>query len=269
MLPNFAGSGGVASPLVQGAAATTGEEGGDGDGDDDPAAAGDGAGLDMSFCALSHVIPSHLHHVSSHLHHVVKFWKLRFASHTSRTRAPTHSNCALSSLRHKQLTFPLIPLAGEEFSKMAPSTVLKNAEDKDEVLHEVKSKLTRFDPEQTDSNDKWRDLGKGERIVSDTQCNDSHNVFLTPWCFLVRPVCLRVTRAADTGKERVVMRNDLGKVVLNFYFTKGMKFTENKPRNSMTFVAPNPNGQLQMFGIRVSKENYESTLRALNCGVNS
>jgi hypothetical protein len=92
----------------------------------------------------------------------------------------------------------------EEMPVLAPTVILRNEDDKDEQLYEVRCKLFRLNNETKE----WGDLGKGS---------------------------LRITRSPDSGKERILIRNEVGKPLVNAYFFKDMKFDVVK--NSIKFFA--------------------------------
>ncbi len=75
---------------------------------------------------------------------------------------------------------------------LEPEKVLRNDADTDDILLEVPCKLFGF---SKDSNE-WKDTGKGS---------------------------FRVTRNIDTNKQRMLVRNPIGKLTFNAGFYKGMK----------------------------------------------
>ncbi len=90
---------------------------------------------------------------------------------------------------------------GEEIPILEPEKVLKNSDDTDEILVESSCKLLKFNKETKE----WLDLGKG--------------VF-------------RVTLNPTDKKRRILIRNTIGKVILNISFYKGMKFQISKNQKS-------------------------------------
>ena len=124
---------------------------------------------------------------------------------------------------------------GEEI--LEPEKILKNDSDTDIILHEAPCKLFRHDKEDNE----WKDAGKGT---------------------------FKITKESDSHKQRILIRDGMGKLALNCYFYKGMKF--DKTANSIKFLAPvGEKGELKMLLIKLKPEDVEKTLEALNKGVNS
>ncbi|KAJ8607427.1 hypothetical protein CTAYLR_009988 [Chrysophaeum taylorii] len=95
-----------------------------------------------------------------------------------------------------------------------PSEVIR-ADDGDEIqVAEARAAIRRLDRDD-DAGPTWRDLGKG---------------------------LLRVMEHKETKARRVVVRNDVGKVVLNFAIADHMKFFQNKAKASLKFTAVTDNG---------------------------
>jgi hypothetical protein len=109
---------------------------------------------------------------------------------------------------------------GEEIPILEPEKVLKNSDDTDEILVEASCKLLKFNKDTKE----WLDLGKG--------------VF-------------RVTLNPSDKKRRILIRNAIGKVILNTSFYKGMKFQNSKNQKSST-------GSIQFSGYVLLNEIKKS-----------
>lgn len=112
---------------------------------------------------------------------------------------------------------------------LAPEKVLRNDQDKDEIVLEVPCKL--FNYNKTDNE--WKDTGKGN---------------------------LRVTQDPATKKKRMVMRNGTGKIVLNAAFFKTFKVEKVKTGLKFSaFVAHETSGETEfkMFMLKLNDANAE------------
>eukprot|EP01033_Poteriospumella_lacustris_P006674 gene6674-4812_t len=112
---------------------------------------------------------------------------------------------------------------------LAPEKVLRNDQDKDEIVLEVPCKL--FNYNKTDNE--WKDTGKGN---------------------------LRVTQDPATKKKRMVMRNGTGKIVLNAAFFKTFKVEKVKTGLKFSaFVAHETTGdtEFKMFMLKLNDANAE------------
>jgi len=83
---------------------------------------------------------------------------------------------------------------------------MKNDEDTDEIQHEVPCRVHWYDVEEKD----WKDCSKGT---------------------------FRLTRDPATKKQRILTRNDMGKITLNCAFYPKMKFELNSKRRAVVFLA--------------------------------
>lgn len=116
--------------------------------------------------------------------------------------------------------------------------MLKDANDTSEVMFEVKCKFFRFNK----SDKEWKDSGKG---------------------------LLRITKERDSPKQLLLIRNEMGKILLNCNFYKGMKF-EKMGKNGIRFLAvADESGELKMLMVRVSQEQVQLATDKLNAGVSS
>jgi Ran-binding protein 1 len=130
----------------------------------------------------------------------------------------------------------------EEDGKLidAPEVILKNSDDKDVVLHEVACKLYKFRADEKE----WADLGKGT---------------------------LRVTKDPDTNKQRITIRNTMGKILVNSYFFKNMNLAPNAAKNTIQFNAlvfdPIDNkSSLGNFYVKLRPDDIQATAKALETG---
>ena len=82
----------------------------------------------------------------------------------------------------------------EAFPVDEPEKIMRNEDDKDEILYETLCTLKRYDV----ANKEWKESGKGT---------------------------LRVTKDPDNGKQRILIRElTMGKITLNAAFFSAMKF---------------------------------------------
>lgn len=123
---------------------------------------------------------------------------------------------------------------GEEIPILAPTVILRNEDDKDEQLYEVRCKLFRLNNETKE----WGDLGKG---------------------------ALRITRSPDSGKERILVRNEVGKPLVNAYFFKDMKFEVMKNGiKFFAFVAEDSGFKgIRNFLVKVNADKLDETVALL------
>ena len=143
---------------------------------------------------------------------------------------------------------------------MPAEKVLKNENDKDEVLYETKCALKRYDT-SGDEGPEWKDMGKGQ---------------------------FKVTKDPDTSKFRLLVREPtMGRILLNAGFFKGQKFTKvaNKNKFHITFAAvvalppeaqaegsttvPEEKTELRTFLLKVPPVDVDACLEHLNVGVKS
>jgi hypothetical protein len=113
-----------------------------------------------------------------------------------------------------------------------PEEILRNEQDKDDILYEVPCKLFRFNKAGGD----WADKGKG--------------------------TC-RVTCNADSKKKRLLIRNTLGKITLNVNFFKGMA-VKKSGKNGVQFFAPDESNGIQLFCAKVNPNELDKTYEFLS-----
>jgi hypothetical protein len=103
---------------------------------------------------------------------------------------------------------------------MEAEKIMRNENDKDKIMYEGNSKLYRFDSEKNE----WADLGK--------------NNFL-------------MTKCTETGKERMLVRNSVGKILFNAGYYKGMKVDKNSKGMLSFGVVTDATGKLRNFMLKV------------------
>jgi hypothetical protein len=119
-----------------------------------------------------------------------------------------------------------------------PEKILRNEADKSEIMYEVKCKLFRFN--KTDKE--WKDAGGGN---------------------------MRIIKDAESNKQQLLVRNDMGKITLNCNFYKGMKF-DRLGKNGIKFLAVvDESNELKMIMIKVNIEQLENAISKLNAAVAS
>jgi hypothetical protein len=139
---------------------------------------------------------------------------------------------------------------GEGEPILAPEAVLRNQDDKDELLHELECKLLRYDT----ASKEWKDMGKGT---------------------------FRVTKCFENNKQRMLMRNLTGKVMFNAGFHKGIKFERAKNQIKFSAVvavdgkgsdgAATSKSEMRMFSLKMKAQEdlITTTLAKLNNGAQS
>jgi len=115
---------------------------------------------------------------------------------------------------------------------LEPEEVLRNDQDKDEILYETACKLFRFSKEDKE----WRESGKGT---------------------------LRVTREPGSTIKRILIRNSLGKITLNSNICKGMNFKKSG-KNGVQFMAGDDSGKLQAYMAKVKNDVVSDTVDFLS-----
>ena len=133
---------------------------------------------------------------------------------------------------------------------MEPEKVLKNENDIDTTLHEAPCKLFRHNKEFNE----WKDAGKGS---------------------------LRIIQEADgKQKQRILIRDAMGKIALNSYFLPGMKFdVMGKKKDGIRFMAAHgendkdgttvKQAELVSLMVKLKPEDVNPTLKMFNAGVAS
>lgn len=131
---------------------------------------------------------------------------------------------------------------------LEPEKVLRNDQDTDDILVEAPCKLFGFSKESKE----WKDTGKGS---------------------------FRVTRDRITNKQRMLVRNPIGKLTFNAGFYQGMKF--DRVKNAIRFSAfvvidepvigggpaAKPVPELKGFMVKLKDSDVESVLSKLEAGV--
>mmetsp|Transcript_129302 Transcript_129302/g.253230 ORF Transcript_129302/g.253230 Transcript_129302/m.253230 type:complete len:481 (+) Transcript_129302:55-1497(+) len=133
---------------------------------------------------------------------------------------------------------------------LEPEKVLRNENDTDEILHEVPCKLYSFNS----ADKEWKDTGKGT---------------------------FRITRDATSKKQRMLVRNQVGRINFNAGFYKTMKIEKVQKRLKFAaFVAveePSPNSEgkttvrteMKNFMIQLKPEDLDATQKKLEAAVES
>lgn len=110
---------------------------------------------------------------------------------------------------------------------LEPEKILRNENDKDEILLEVPCKLLGYSKELSE----WRDKGKGS---------------------------FRLTKDPSTSKKRMLVRNTMGKITFNAAFYKGMKVERHKDSLLFSaFVAPDESSKpdFQRFTLKLKADD--------------
>ena len=160
---------------------------------------------------------------------------------------------------------------GEGEPILEPERVLKNADDTDEILHEAACKLYGFNKEDNE----WKDMGKGTFRLSKLQ-----------------PAAAGEGAGSGGGggggvKQRMLVRNPIGKIIFNAAFYRGMKIErvkgglrfsavvapEEKPSVSTgaaieggAATAP-PKAELKGFMLKLKADEIERTAAKLEAAV--
>jgi hypothetical protein len=134
---------------------------------------------------------------------------------------------------------------------LEPEKVLRNANDTDEILHEVPCKLYGYSV----ADKEWKDTGKGT---------------------------FRITRDVKTNKQRMLVRNQIGRINFNASFFSGMKVEQvQKKIKFAAFVtvedstmgpdgkAAAPRTEMKNFMIQLKAEDVDATLKKMQNGIAS
>lgn len=148
-------------------------------------------------------------------------------------------NSALSSVGNNGVGGDASTAGGEDEEGepiMEAEKVLRNEEDKDEIVVDCPCKLFRF------GNGEWIDVGKGT---------------------------FRVTKCTETGKQRMLVRNSVGKIIFNAAFYKGMKLDQKGP-GMLTFGAVvDQSGELKNFLLKIRDTFMSSVLQAMQVAIST
>lgn len=122
---------------------------------------------------------------------------------------------------------------------LEPEKILRNENDKDEIMVDVPCKLMAFNKELNE----WRDKGKGS---------------------------FRLTKDPDSGKKRMLVRNTMGKITFNAAFFKSMKF--DKSKDNLVFVAfvakdDTSKPEMSRFMIKFKSEDVDNVKKLLEQAV--
>ena len=126
---------------------------------------------------------------------------------------------------------------------LEPEKVHRNPDDKDEKLVECVAKLWRFDASkelQGTSKGEWVDIGKGT---------------------------FSITRCTESGKQRMLVRNLVGKIIFNAAFYSGMK-VDKTPKGQLSFGAVvDTSGTLKNFLLKVNESNIDNVLKLMRSAI--
>jgi len=127
---------------------------------------------------------------------------------------------------------------GSESAPPEPKTILKKAEYPDEdILYEVRAKLQKFrEDKEKEGGGQWVDLGTGNFCILKHKTNE---------------------------KTRLVMRNQIGKVLLNCYMFPNMFF--NKQKNGVMFGCNT--GEIEKVFLRVNASEFSNLVLNLESNV--
>lgn len=112
---------------------------------------------------------------------------------------------------------------------LEPEKILRNENDKDDILIDVQCKLLGYSKELSE----WRDKGKGS---------------------------FRLTKDPDTSKKRMLVRNTMGKITFNAAFFKNMKIDRHKDSLLFSaFVAADETSKpdFQRFTLKLKADDVE------------
>lgn len=134
---------------------------------------------------------------------------------------------------------------------LEPEKVLRNSNDTDEILHEVPCKLYGYSA----ADKEWKDTGKGT---------------------------FRITLDPKTQKQRMLVRNQIGRINFNASFFKGMKVEQvQKKIKFAAFVtvedstmgadgkAAAPRTEMKNFMIQLKAEDVDATFKKMQSGIAS
>ena len=119
---------------------------------------------------------------------------------------------------------------------LEPEQILKNEQDTDEILHDVQCKAYRYSIEDKE----WKDMGKGS---------------------------FRVTRDPITKKQRILIRNTMGRITFNAGFFKAMEFKNSG--KGIRFSAVVDATGLKNFNVKFKTEDIPKTIQVLENAVKS
>ena len=131
------------------------------------------------------------------------------------------------------------------FAKEAPAEVQREENKDEDVLFEVRaqySKHVEIDPEDAPGKKGWKKFAKGP---------------------------LRLQRHKENGKCRMLMRDSIGKTMLNLSITHGMKFNGRRgqgkasDRGYITFTSAKNESEMELYMLTCKSVDYEKFLAKL------
>ena len=165
------------------------------------------------------------------------------------------SNTAISSSIHNSASEPqgfgssaATPSTGDADDEdgepiMEAEKVLRNEDDKDDIICDCNCKLHRYDTGKgDDGKGEWIDVGKG---------------------------IFRVTKCTESGKQRMLVRNSVGKIIFNAAFYKGMKI-DKKSKGMLSFgVVTDASGGLKTFLLKVKETDVAVVYSSMQSAIAS
>ena len=126
---------------------------------------------------------------------------------------------------------------------MEAEKVLRNDDDKDDIICDCNCKLHRFDTGKgDDGKGEWIDVGKG---------------------------IFRVTKCTESGRQRMLVRNSVGKIIFNAAFYKGMK-VDKKGKGMLSFgVVADVSGGLKTFLLKVKETDADVVYSSMQSAISS
>lgn len=118
---------------------------------------------------------------------------------------------------------------------------LRNEDDKDDILCDCPCKLLRFDGGKGDGGKgEWTDVGKGN---------------------------FRITKCPETQKQRMLVRNTVGRITFNAAFYKGMKVTRYSKVMLSFGVVIDPSGPLRNFLLKLKDTDIDSVCSIMEAAI--
>lgn len=124
---------------------------------------------------------------------------------------------------------------------MEAEKALRNEDDKDDILCDCPCKLLRFDSDKGDGGKgEWTDVGKG---------------------------IFRVTKCPESNKQRMLVRNTVGRITFNAAFYRGMKITRYSKVMLSFGVVVDPSGPLRNFLLKLKDTDIDSVCTIMEAAI--
>ena len=124
---------------------------------------------------------------------------------------------------------------------MEAEKALRNEDDKDDILCDCPCKLLRFDGGKGDGGKgEWTDVGKGN---------------------------FRITKCPETQKQRMLVRNTVGRITFNAAFYKGMKVTRYSKVMLSFGVVIDASGPLRNFLLKLKDTDIDSVSSIMEAAI--